>query len=56
MKDEANKLDVNMIWEDNPEGCILEVDLDYPEDLHDLHNTYPLAPEKIEMNENKLSD
>ncbi len=29
------------------EGCILEVDLEYPKELHDLHNEYPLAPEKI---------
>ena len=26
-------------------SCILEVDLDYPEDLHNLNNDYPLAPE-----------
>ena len=25
--------------------CILEVDLEYPTDVHDLHNEYPLAPE-----------
>ena len=29
-------------WEDFP--CILEVDLEYPKDLHDLHNDYPIAP------------
>ena len=27
-------------------GCIVMVDLDYPEELHDLHNDYPLAPEQ----------
>jgi hypothetical protein len=27
--------------------CILEVDLEYPKELHDLHNDYPLAPESM---------
>ena len=35
-------------WKDH--SCILEVDLEYPWSLHDLHNDYPLAPEHIEVN------
>ena len=31
-------------------GCILEVDLEYPKELHDLHNDYPLALELMEVN------
>ena len=31
-------------------SCILEVDLEYPKELHNLHNDYPLAPEQIKLN------
>ena len=35
-------------WEEF--SCILEVDLEYPKELHDIHNDYPLAPERITVN------
>ena len=31
-------------------GCTLEVDLEYPDDLHDLHSDYPFAPESVTVN------
>ena len=31
-------------------SCILEVDLEYPKHLHDEHNDYPLAPERMIIN------
>lgn len=30
--------------------CILAVDLEYPKELHDMHNDYPLAPERLMIN------
>ena len=29
--------------------CFLAFDLEYPEDLHDLQNDYPLAPARIKI-------
>ena len=35
---------------------ILEVDLEYPKELHELHNDYPLAPDMIEIKREILSE
>ena len=36
-------------------GYFLEVDLDYPEELHDKHSDLPMASEKIKVTEEMLS-
>ena len=38
------------------EGYFLQVNLEYPEDLHDLHDTYPCAPERFKIDEKYLSE
>ena len=40
----------------DPEGFILEVDLEYPEDLHNVHNAYPLAPERMVIQKKWMSE
>ena len=46
---------LNSISENSFIGYILEVDLEYSSELHDLYNGYPLAPEKLEISQNMLS-
>ena len=37
------------------DGLVLEVDLEYPECIHNRHNDYPLAPEQLTIDESMLS-
>ena len=52
----ADKFDVNLVSEKSPIGYILEFDLEYTDELHALHNNYPLAPEKLAISYDLLSD
>ena len=47
--------DVMAINEKSDIGYILEFDLEYPKELHELHNDYPLAPEKLAVSSDMLS-
>ena len=44
------------IKKDSSTGYIPEVDLECPQELHDIHNDYPLAREKINIPIEWLSD
>ena len=49
-KDFANKYSSN-----SSKSCVLEVDLEYSKELHELHNDYPLASDKVEIKREILS-
>lgn len=53
-RNEIESLDVRNISDDSDKGYILEVDLRYPERLHDSHSDYALAPERKRVNSDIL--
>ena len=52
----VDNFDVNSISESSPIGYILEVDLTCPGKLRVLYKDYPLAPEKLAIPYDILSD
>ena len=54
-EEEIKRFDLSSISENSKIGYILEVDLEYRKKLHDLHNDYPLCPEKVEVKYEMLS-
>ena len=54
-EEQINNLDLTKYKEDSKKGLILEVELKYPKKLHDLHNDYPLGPEKVKVTKSMLS-
>ena len=51
----VDEFDVMSINEKGPIGYLLEVDLKYPDELHELHNDFPLALEKLAVSSDVLS-
>ena len=54
-EDEVASFDLNATTKSDDYGYILEVDLKYPEHLHDSHSDYPLAAEKLRITNEMLS-
>ena len=54
MKKEISEINFDLVSGDSNKGYILEVE--YPDDLHNLHNDYPLEPEKLKVSDDMLSN
>ena len=47
---------MNKYTSNSSKGCVLEIDLEYPKELRELHNDYPLAPDNLEIKREMLLD
>ena len=50
------EFDLNKYTSNSSNECVLDVDLEYPKELRELQTDYPLAPDKIEMKKEILSE
>ena len=53
---DPKEFDLNKHTSNSLEGCVLQVDLEYLQELRELHSDDPLAPDKIETKREMLSD
>ena len=53
---EIRKINLQKQTEGSEKGLILEVDLEYPDELHEIDDDYPLAAEKVGVTKDMLSN
>ena len=53
---EIRKINFQKQTECSEKGLILEVDLEYPDELHEIDDDYPLAAEKVDVTKDMLSN
>ena len=53
---DPEEFNLNKYTSNSSKGCVLQVDLENPKELHELHNIYLLAPDKIEIKREMLYD
>ena len=53
---DPKEFDLNKYIRNSSKRCVLEVDLEYRKELQELYNDYPLAPDKIEIKREMLSE
>ena len=53
---EISKMDLGKYKTDGKKGLILEVALEYSQELYNSHNDYPVAPGKVKVSKNMLTE
>ena len=53
---DPNEFDLNKYTSNSSKGCVLEVHLEYRKELRELQNDCSLAPDKVEIKREMLSD
>ncbi|XP_033729598.1 uncharacterized protein LOC117318757 [Pecten maximus] len=53
--DNTQTFDITKVSKDGDLGYVMEVDLEYPDELHDNHSDYPLKPERKRTSDKELS-
>ena len=52
---EISKINLGKYKADGKKELILEVDLEYPQELHEMHNDYLICPDKVKVSNDMLS-